>query len=186
MPKKPSVWNKYRAKKDRLEITIKHYEEKVRAQRSDEAPPTLAWRQSRPRKSKSKEGQERQVAKNSLEGNQIACGRRLIMFGEPWGFRRKGYAAPGWRFHAMSDTPTPLNAILVVSHLPRPNGLACVPLPQQVAGGRHWITPPRSMRSAARTRPRTNWWSWMCQPADLSPRAIGRKQPSGSTNQCRR
>jgi len=42
MPKKPSVWNKYRAKKDRLEITIKHYEEKVRAQRSDEAPPTLA------------------------------------------------------------------------------------------------------------------------------------------------
>jgi hypothetical protein len=46
MPKKPSVRNKYRAKKDRLEITIKNYEEKVR--RKDLMKHLLRWLEGSP------------------------------------------------------------------------------------------------------------------------------------------
>jgi len=44
MSKKPSVQHEYDAKKDRLEITVKHYlaEEKIRAQRFDEVPSSRA------------------------------------------------------------------------------------------------------------------------------------------------
>jgi hypothetical protein len=35
MPKKPSVQSKYHAKKDRLEITIKHYALKKKSERKD-------------------------------------------------------------------------------------------------------------------------------------------------------
>jgi hypothetical protein len=80
MSKKPSVQSDYHAKKDRLQISIKHYSlEEVRAQRSDEAPSSMARRKSGARKSKRKEGQTRQAAERSLEGKEIAHSGRLTI-----------------------------------------------------------------------------------------------------------
>jgi hypothetical protein len=48
MPKKPPVRNKYRAKKDRLEITIKHYSLKKKSERKDLMKHVLRWLEGSP------------------------------------------------------------------------------------------------------------------------------------------
>jgi hypothetical protein len=48
MPKQPSVRNKYRAKKDRLEITIKHYSLKKKSERKDLMKHLLLWLEGSP------------------------------------------------------------------------------------------------------------------------------------------
>ena len=48
MSKKPSVQNDYHAKKDRLEITIKHYALKKRSDREDLLMHLLRWLEGSP------------------------------------------------------------------------------------------------------------------------------------------
>jgi hypothetical protein len=48
MSKKPSVRNKYRAKKDRLEITIKHYALNKNSERKDLLKHLLQWLEGSP------------------------------------------------------------------------------------------------------------------------------------------
>jgi hypothetical protein len=66
---KPSVEYEYEAKKDRLEITIKHYSlKKIRAQGPDEEPSSKARRGCRPRQ----EGQARgKLTKNPWKETKI-------------------------------------------------------------------------------------------------------------------
>ena len=48
MSKKPSVQNDYHAKKDRLEITIKHYSLKKKSERKDLMKHLLQWLEGSP------------------------------------------------------------------------------------------------------------------------------------------
>jgi hypothetical protein len=48
MPKQPSVRNEYHAKKDRLEITIKHYALKKKSDRKDLLKHLLSWLEGSP------------------------------------------------------------------------------------------------------------------------------------------
>jgi hypothetical protein len=73
MPKQPSVRNKYRAKKDRLEITIKHYSMKKKSERKDLMNHLLRWLEGSPGLARATKRRPRGASCQKLLGRKTNC-----------------------------------------------------------------------------------------------------------------
>jgi len=76
MPKKPSVRNKYRAKKDRLEITIKHYALKKKSERKDLMKHVMQWLDGSPglARANEKKAKKGKLPKNPWKERKLPIG----------------------------------------------------------------------------------------------------------------